>query len=75
MKFKFLQQFSKVAAVGLVLTAMPALSQTEGAKSEAKASPTRPNIVFILADDVGVGDISFYRKQYMKDPPVLETPA
>ncbi|MEM6884544.1 MAG: arylsulfatase, partial [Verrucomicrobiota bacterium] len=32
-------------------------------------------IVFILADDVGVGDISFYRKQYMKDPPVLETPA
>ncbi|MGC6424843.1 MAG: sulfatase family protein [Lentimonas sp.] len=35
----------------------------------------RPNIVFILADDVGSGDISYFNQQFMSGEPVIETPA
>lgn len=36
------------------------------------ASP--PNIVFIMADDVGLGDIGFYHTQRTGKPPVAPTP-
>jgi len=52
---------ARVAVILALALAAPALSQTQGA-------PAPPNIVFILADDLGWGDLGSYGQRRIETP-------
>ncbi|MBK1832832.1 sulfatase family protein [Roseibacillus ishigakijimensis] len=46
-----------------------------GQTTLASGAEKRPNVVLVMADDIGLGDLSFYQRQLHPDrPPTVETP-
>ncbi|MBO4463054.1 MAG: sulfatase-like hydrolase/transferase [Prevotella sp.] len=45
-----------------------ALAQSSAEGQPPKASPEHPNIIFILADDMGYGDLACYGNRYIQTP-------
>ncbi len=76
MKSSFLIPLALAAfTIGCYATAQEAAAPTAPALTEAPASATRPNIIFILVDDMGWGDTSVYpAEKGARKSPRIPTP-
>lgn len=57
----------------LALTAATAIMGM-GAVPSLPAEGTPPNVIFIMADDIGLGDVGFYHRERTGEDPVIPTP-
>ena len=56
-------RYTGLLAAGIALPQM-----SEAANAQAGNAESRPNVIFILADDMGYGDLSCYGSEYVKTP-------
>ena len=59
---RVLRRMLRAFAIGLCLTAQPLLVSTTSAQQP------KPNILFILADNIGYGDIGAYGQKKIRTP-------
>ena len=53
---------------GMMAAAVVAPGMAEAGDKTPQATPERPNIIFILADDMGYGDLSCFGSKHVKTP-------
>ena len=60
----------RLATAGCILAAAALAPPVPARADAANAPPPRPNVVFILADDLGWGDLSSYGARDLETPQI-----